>query len=248
MNEWELYRSLSSKSRIAIVKTLIDNPLKYSDLMVETGTTTTDLSRQLQRLITDAICEKTSSGLYRLTEYGKLVSTSIPLMRFLAETQEYFNTHDLSYVPARLIDDIYALRNGQFIRSVYEAIRLQQEIAPTIEKRYWWMTNDLSPSWVESTMRQINDGVIIRCIVNKELAEKMYDEAPSEMWRSVDFRVLPEIKILLGYSDKHALLCLPNMHGVPDRNYYIFGYDFGFKHWIFHCFEHYWSLATPYDE
>lgn len=248
MKEWELYRSLASKSRIDIIEALINKPLKYSEIMSETGTTTTDLSRQLQRLGADGITEKTLAGLYKLTEYGKLVSTSIPLMKFLTETQEYFNTHDLSYVPARLLDDIYALRNGQIIESVYEAIRLQQEIASTIETRYWWMTDDLSPSWVESTMRQVNDGVIVRAIVNKELAEKMYEEAPSEMWKGVFLRVLPEIKILLGYSDKHALLCLPNMQGVPDRNFYIFGYDFGFKHWIYHCFEQYWNQATPYTK
>lgn len=248
MKEWDLYRSLASKSRISIVKALTDNSLKYSEIMRETGTTSTDLSRQLQRLVSDGICEKTSSGLYRLTEFGKLFSTSIPLMKFLVDTRGYFNTHDLSYVPERLLDDIYALRNGQIIQSVYEAIRLQQEIAATIETRYWWMTDDVSRSWVESTMRQVNDGVIIRAIVNEDLADKMHDEAPPEMWRGVFLRVLPEIKILLGYSDKHALVCLPNMHGVPDRNFFIFGYDFGFKHWIYHCFEHYWNKATPYEK
>ncbi len=84
--------------------------------------------------------------------------------------------------------------------------------------------------------------------MNRKLAEKMRKEASPELWRSIHLRVIPEIKILLGYSDKHALLCLPNMHGVPDRNFYIFGYDFGFKHWIYHCFEYYWNQATPYEK
>lgn len=243
MNEWELYRSFASKSRIAIIESLNEAPLKYSELMNKANLSTTDLSRQLRRLISDSICEKTSSGQYRLTEYGKLVSTSIPILRFLADTQDYFNTHDLSYVPDRLLDDIYALRKGKIIKSVYEAIRLQQEIASTIDTRYWWMTDDLSPSWVESTTRQVKAGVIIRAIVTKELAEKMYEEATPELLHRIHLRVIPEIRILLGYSDKHSLLCLPNMQGVPDRNYYIFGYDFAFKHWIFHCFEYYWNKA-----
>lgn len=248
MEVWELYRSLASRSRIAIVEALLDNPLTYSEILRQTGTTSTDLSRQLRRLVSEMICEKTSSGHYRLTEYGKLVSTSIPVIKFLADTQEYFNTHDLTYVPARLLDDIYSLRKGQIINSVFEAIRMQQEIAPTIDARYWWMTDDLSPSWIDSTMRQVNDGVVIRAIVNNELAAKMHEEAPPDIWRGISLRVLPEIKLLLGYSDKHALLCLPNMQGVPDRNYYIFGYDFAFKHWVFHCFEYYWKKATPFEK
>ncbi len=62
MGTWELFRTLSSKSRLTVIRALGKDPLRYSEILKVSGLNTTDLSRQLSRLIKDAIVEKDSSN------------------------------------------------------------------------------------------------------------------------------------------------------------------------------------------
>lgn len=213
--------------------------------MSRTGLSTTDISRQLSRLTSDQLVDKTPSDQYQLTQYGKIVSTSIPLMSFLVENQEYFNTRDLLTIPTNLITDIASLRNGTMVDSIYESIKLQQEVIPTIREHYWMMTDDLGPSWIDSSLKLVNDGVKVRAIYTKELADKIIGEATPKLLAGMEIRIMTPIKLVLGYSDKHAVLCFSSLDGRPDRNRYLFGYDIMFKHWAFHCFNHFWGQAEP---
>ena len=54
MSTWELFRTLSSKSRLTVIRALEKDPLRYSAILKVSGLNTTDLSRQLSRLIKDA--------------------------------------------------------------------------------------------------------------------------------------------------------------------------------------------------
>jgi len=94
--------------------------------MKSSGLNTTDLSRQLTRLIKDSIIEKDSSDKYQLTQFGRLAATTIPTASFIVANQTYFSNHDLSVIPPRLIEDIASLKKGDMVSSVYESINLQQ--------------------------------------------------------------------------------------------------------------------------
>ena len=213
--------------------------------MSQTGLSTTDLSRQLHRLISDVIIEKTPADLYQLTQYGRLMASSIPLMTFLKDYKQYFNTRDLSSIPDELVNTIGSLRDGEMVNSIYESIKLQQELVPTIRERFWMMTDDLSAEWIGTTLKLVEEGVEVKALLTPELAEKISLEAPSKLLSGIQVRKMSPIKLVLGYSDKHALLCFSALNGKPDRNHYFFGYDFRFKHWVFHCFNHYWRQASP---
>jgi len=247
MGTWELFKTLSSKSRLTVIRALGKDPLRYSEILKASGLNTTDLSRQLSRLIKDAIVEKDSSDRYQLTQFGRLVSTSIPMTTFLLKYQGYFNTHDLSVIPTSLIEDISSLRKGNMVSSVFESINLQQNIVPTIQERFWILTDDLSPSWISSLQNLLEHGVEIRAVVTPELAEKIRQEATPLMKAKMQVRTLDIVNLVLGYSDKHALICFPSLEGEPDRNHYLFGYDVVFKHWVFHCFRYFWEQAEPFS-
>ena len=246
MSTWELFRTLSSKSRLAVIEALGIGSLRYSEILKATGLNTTDLSRQLTRLIKDSIIVKDSSDLYQLTQFGRLVMTAIPMGSFLVEYQGYFNTHDLSIVPPNLIEDISSLRKGSMVSSVYESISLQRNIMPTIQERFWMLTDDLSPSWIPSIHNLLEHEVEIRAIVTPELSVKIKNEATPLVKERMQVRTLDIVSLVLGYSDKHALICFPNIEGEPDRNHYLFGYDAVFRHWVFHCFRHFWGQAKPF--
>ncbi len=246
MQAWELYRTLSSKSRLKIIEALRGKSMRYSEIMRETGLNTTDVSRQLQRLSNDSIVLKYPNDRYALTQYGILSATSIPTISFLVNYMEYFNSHDISYIPEELMEDIAWLRNGTMVNSIYEAISLQSKIIPTIQRRYWMMTDDISPTWIKTTLKLVEEGVQVLAIVTPELANKMKEEAPPALFQGIETRTMEQINLIAGYSDKHALLCFPTFDGVPDRNHYIFGYDFGFKHWVYHCFDNHWRRATRF--
>ncbi|MBT3285146.1 hypothetical protein HN807_11045 [Candidatus Bathyarchaeota archaeon] len=246
MSTWGLFKTLSSKSRLVVIDVLETGPHRYSEIMRISGLNTTDLSRQLTRLIKDSIIEKDSSDLYQLTQFGRLVMTAIPMGSFLIEYQGYFNTHDLSIIPSNLIEDISSLRKGNMVSSVYESINLQRNVIPTIQERFWMLTDDLSSSWTSSIQSLLEHDVEIQAIVTPDLAEKIKQEATPIIKEKMHVRTMDSVPLVLGYSDKHSLICFPNLDGDPDRNHYLFGYDAVFRHWVFHCFRYFWEQATPF--
>ena len=247
MGAWELFKTLSSKSRLTVIRALEKDSLRYSKILKASGLNTTDLSRQLSRLINDAIVEKDSSDRYQLTQFGRLVSTSIPMTTFLLKYQGYFNTHDLSVIPPSLIEDMVCLRKGNMVSSVFESMNLQKNIVLTIRERFWMLTDDLSPSWISSLHNLLEDDVEIRSIFTPELAEKIKHEATPLIKEKMQIRTIGVVNLVIGYSDKHALICFPNLKGEPDRNHYLFGYDEVFTRWIFHCFKNFWEQAEPFS-
>jgi predicted transcriptional regulator len=146
------------------------------------------------------------------------------------DNQVYFNTRDLSTIPTNLIENRGELRNGKMVDSVYESLRLQQEVIPTIREHFSMMTDDLAPAWVGSTLKLIEAGITVRAIYPKELADKVMDEAPPKLLAGMEIRTMSPIPVVLVYSDKHALLWFSSLDGTPDRNYYLFEYDIMFKH------------------
>lgn len=245
MSAWDLFKSLSSKSRILIIEQLLVSPLRYSEIMRQTGLSTTDVSRQLNRLTRDSIVEKTGDDLYTLTSFGMLVSTSIDVMQLLSEKQDFFNSRDLSALPRELLGGFSALRKAKFVDSIYESIELQKQIIPTIQERFWMMTDDLTPLWVQSTLPLIEEGVSVKAIITPDLLEREVVNAPDAIKTGMEFRTLEEIPMVIGYSDKHGLLCFNALNKKPDRNHYLFGFDYSFKHWAFHCFNTFWAKADP---
>lgn len=245
MQVWELYRSFSSKSRLAVIEAITDSPLRYSEILTKTGMNTTDLSRQLQRLTKDSIVEKTSQDKYQLTQFGVLAAISIPIFRFLGDNQELLNTRDLSMIPMSLLNDIDSLQNSMLVDSVYESIKLQTKLIPTIQKWFWIMTDDFSPEWVEVTHKLVDEGVRVKMLVNQEILTVIRNEAPVELVDKLEIRTLDKIQLVIGYSDKHSMLCFSSKEGKPDRNHYLFGDDSDFRHWTYHCFLHFWGLADP---
>jgi len=67
------------------------------------------------------------------------------------------------------------------------------------------------------------------------------------MKAKMQVRTLDIVNLVLGYSDKHALICFPSLEGEPDRNHYLFGYDVIFKRWVFLCLRHFWEQAEPFS-
>jgi len=247
MGTWELFRTLSSKSRLTVIRVLEKDSLRYSEILKVSELNTTDLSRQLSKLINDSIVEKDSMDRYQLTQFGRLVSTSIPMTSFLQEYQVFFNTHDLSVIPLSLIEGIASLRKGSMVSSVFESLNLQQNIVPTIRERFWMLTDDLSPSWISSLQNLLENDVEIKAIVTLELAEKIKQGATPLIKEKMQVRTMDIVNLVLGYSDKHALVCFPNLEGAPDRNHYLFGYDEVFKHWVFHCFSNFWDRTESFS-
>ncbi len=108
------------------------------------------------------------------------------------------------------------------------------------------LTDDLSASWISSTHNLLEHDVDVRAIVTPELAKKLQQEATPLIIEKMHVKTMETVSLVLGYSDKHALICFPNLERQPDRNHYLFGYDEVFKHWVFHCVRHFWEQAKPF--
>ena len=87
----------------------------------------------------------------------------------------------------------------------------------------------------------------IRAVVTPELAKKIKQEATTLMKAKMQVKTLDIVNLVLGYSDKHTLICFPSLEGEPDRNHYLFGYDMGFKQWVFLCFRHFCDQAKSFS-
>jgi predicted transcriptional regulator len=64
----------------------------------------------------------------------------------------------------------------------------------------------------------------------------------------VERRMLPEVKVMTIFNEKHGCALFPNMKGEPDLNTMFYGEDREFLEWCADLFDYWWEKAGQFDE
>ncbi|AKB80610.1 hypothetical protein MSBR3_0032 [Methanosarcina barkeri 3] len=242
MKSHELFSELSSESRLAILKALEKEPLKFTRLTTITDTTSPEAARQLNRLFKSSLICKDIEGYYSLTSFGKLVVSSIPNLEIIAQRSDFFLRHDTSSIPPQLLKEFDAFEGVEAVKGVFELVNKTTQLFEEIHEYAWYLTDSFPHYFIPRIEKKINEGVSFRVIYPENLGESLMSGFPERVLKSIDARSIDEVKIVINVSDRFGLLALPGPDGKIDRDDVLIGYDNRFKDWCKKVFEYYFKV------
>ncbi len=246
MKVHDIFSELSSETRLEMLLSLSQGPMKFTQISEKFGITSPEASRQLHRLVDAKLVEKNVDGSYSLSIFGRLTLSCISDLRFVSEKSDYFSSHDSTLIPQDLLSRIDDMSSGGVITGEFQILDAIDKRFDGILEYFWYMTDDFPRHFIGRSEKRIEAGVNFRIIFPEKLLSDLYSSFSSIITDNVEFRVLSDVRMLVDANDKFARVALPSADGKIDHSATILGSDPRFKDWCRELFEFYWKKAEPY--
>ena len=248
----KLLFELSGETRLEILHALETAPLTFTKIADQMNITSSEASRQIERLSGVDLIEKLAAGSYAITHLGQLMLSFLPGIDFVYKNSDYFLTHDTTNVPHELVMRFGDLSCVTFINGTIEAINFMQEILRNVERYHCGMVDALIDSIVPMVIERVKSGVIFRAILPETYHEKIsaimdeYRTADASIPpHAIEIRTLPVVPICGAVTDRGGGFKLPFTDGSMDHSTMVMGDDPLFCRWCRDLYAHYWERADP---
>ena len=246
----KLLFELSGSTRLKILHALETAPLTFTKIADQMDITSSEASRQIERLSGMNLIEKLSGGSYAITPLGRLMLSFLPGIDFVYKNSDYFLTHDTAKVPRELVMRFGDLSGARFISGTIEAMNFMQERMRNVERYRCGMVDGLMDSIVPMVAERARSGVIFRAILPEAYREKVsaivdeYRTADANIPpNAIEIRTLPSIPICGAVTESRGGFKLPFTGGSMDHSMMVVGDDPLFCRWCRDLYAHYWERA-----
>jgi predicted transcriptional regulator len=145
MSDWDVFCQilfeLSNESRLAMLMNLVKSPHTVTDLAKELNTSTQEASRHLTRLMSSGLLQRESDGAYAISEYGRLVLSTLRSHQFLADHKEYFQLHEASHIPDEFQSRLGELNECTYLDDVMAVFQKIQDVIENAEEYIYRLTD-----------------------------------------------------------------------------------------------------------
>ncbi len=247
MKSHELFVEMASENRLAILKSLEKESLKFTRIKKIIDATSPELSRQLDRLSGKDLILKDGEGYYSLTYLGKLVVLSLPNLESIAKRSDFFRYHDTSPIPHHLLRELDSLTRTECIEGVFVLVNKMTSLFEQIHEYGWYLSDDFPRFYIPQVEKKLEEGVIFRAIYPRNLIENLKEDLPEVLFEHIEIRTLDEVRIVINVTDSFGMLALPGPDGKIDRDHVLIGYDEQFIKWCKAVFNYYFEISERYQ-
>jgi predicted transcriptional regulator len=234
----ELLYELSGTSRLNILRELNTKNLTMTGLAGKLNLTTTEASRQLQRLSDTLLVRKQPDGMYSMTNYGRLVLHLCSPIDFVSRHREYFLTHDVWGLPPLFITRFSELSGSTLMMDMLENINTSFRIVREA-REYIWMGGIEQPINFDSILvEQVPKGVKGKFLFLERFLPKK-PLAP-ELAQGIEYRIVDSFPVTFLMTEKGAVVAFPQIGGKADYAAFI-GNDPVFLNWCRDFFLYFWE-------
>jgi predicted transcriptional regulator len=248
----KLLFELSGETRLEMLHALETAPMTFTKIADQMNITSSEASRQIERLSGMDMIEKLSDGSYAITPLGRLMLSFLPGIDFVYKNSDFFLTHDTAPIPRELIMRFGDLSGARFIKGTIEAINFMQERMRSVERYHCGMVDGLMDSIVPMVAERARSGVIFRAILPETYRAKVsaivdeYGTLDANMPpHAIEIRTLPTIPICGAVTESRGGFKLPSTDGSMDHSTMVVGDDPLFCRWCRDLYVHYWDRAIP---
>ncbi len=248
----KLLFELSGETRLEILHALETAPLTFTKIADQMRITTSEASRQIERLSGMNLIEKLSNGSYAITPLGRLMLSFLPGIDFVYKNSDFFLTHGTAPIPRELVLRFSDLSGAMFISGTIEAMNFMQERMRNVERYHCGMADGLMNSMIPMIVEKARSGVIFRAILPETYREKVsaivdeYRTADANIPpHAIEIRTLQTIPICGAVTDRGCGFKLPFTDGSMDHSTMVVGDDPRFCRWCRDLYAHYWARAEP---
>lgn len=246
----ELLFELSSSIRFDMLHALETAPLTFTKIAERMDLTSSEASRQIERLADMKLIEKFVDGGYSITAFGRLVLSFLPNMDFVLKNCDYFLSHDTSPIPHELIMRFGDLSGAVFIDGTVEIMNFMEKRMLNTNKYHYVMSDGVIRLLVPHVVEKVGSGIEFNMIFpetcRKELSAIIDEYTDTEgSMRMIKIRTLESIHVGVGISDYGGTLKLPGFDGNVDHSTMLVGSGPAFCQWCRDLYMFYWKQAKP---
>lgn len=235
----KLHFELSSQSRLCILRELNKKKCKMTVVASKLALTSTEASRQLQRLSDAFLTKKEPDGTYSITDYGRLVLHLSSNLEFVHLHKEYFSTHDVWGLPGEFVDRLGELSGASLNMDVMENMNVISRIAAEAQE-YIWMGGMERPPVLGPLLAKAIPRVKGRLLLlDRFLPEQQL--AP-EVAQGIECRGIDALPVNFLITEREAGLSFPFLGGRADYAGFV-GEDPRFLDWVKDLFVYYWERS-----
>lgn len=240
--------------RLEILKLLLGQPLRYSDLVRRLELSEGEVSRHLQRLHAAGLVDKQATGGFLLTPLARTVLRFQTGLGLAAEHSEYFRTHDVHALGERHLLRVDDLGFAEFLNDPFEMMEGAHGVFRSVRERFDGICLPAAhiaeghPSTHLVALRDAakEHGTKVRLVLQDEevvLGVQLHDPVSPR----VEYRSVPVSRVDLAVSDEAAALAFAQRDGRMDYNAGFFERDPRFVGFCRDYFEFVWASARPVD-
>jgi predicted transcriptional regulator len=245
-----LHFELSNEDRIRILEKLRVSNINMTGLSKRLELKAQETSRHLSRLEKAKLIVKKPDGTFSITNFGNLVLEKHHELGLLQRYREYFNTHKITDIPARLVSNLGVLRNAEFIDDVMVVMQNMQRIIDEAEEYLLRITDQFMIILLDHFVAATDRGVEYRQLYPTDIklppdvksTVKMREAARKGLFKT---HTHENIRVFMILSEKEVgILSFPTLEGKFD---YI-GFaskDSHVHNWCRELFEKYWEDRLP---
>lgn len=231
---------LSNKHRLRIIELVLERPHRHTDLLKELKIAPAEVTRHLRRLVGSKLLEKGTDSRYKATVYGKLLFRQLKNLDLLCMNRKFFDTHDLSVIPEEL-SSLNILTRAELVKGTMEVIGSIYQITENADVFVWSMFQAPADPFIMEHKHQLTRGLDLRLMFRE--GARIPVEYSDNRSLPLEIRILTNIPLGLGMSDKRGIVVLPDTSGIIDYRYAITGAEPSFLRWCSLLFEHHWEAG-----
>ena len=128
------FLEISSEQRLNILFLLNDKKLSLSKIAKVLDASTSEVHRNISRLLKIGLIEKNSDSNFCLTSIGKAMCVLVPSFSFVTENSSFFKKHDLGNLEIKFIQRLGSLIEHKKIKGFVKVLEKWRDIHENSEK------------------------------------------------------------------------------------------------------------------
>lgn len=255
VNQNNIFSAINNNIRRSILFYLKGRNMKISQLAKKLNITIQAFQKHFIKLNESGLIEKNQMGMLELTQTGIALTKQIPSIQFLFDNKKFFETHSLSFLPTKFVQQIGSLQESDLIndaakntKKFYELVEestkqvkfidmpsvldVKNEIfskifQKDIKMQYILDVNSKIPKkWIEFTEKIGEEDLISQGIIQKRMTSNSH--------------------IMMFTSEKSAGLMFPKLNGDIDIQNLWHSKDKKFIDWCTDYFDHVWQNSHSF--
>lgn len=251
-----LFFELAGDLRLSMLARLNEKDCRLSQLATELGATMQEAHRNMTRLVASGMVSKGREGELVLTSYGRTVVSLVPSYEFLYRNREFFLEHSLGDLPVRFVQRMGAFRGCEIVHGVMAILQRWKHLYSESEQFIKEIMAQVPLDLIETISSRVDKGVKFSYIFssNAVVPKGRMQLLQKVGWRnfiskgSVERKMLPDVKVMAIFNEKHGCVMFPNQKGEPDLNVMFYGGAPNFLEWCSDFFDYQWNMAGTFDD
>ncbi|MGA7368059.1 MAG: hypothetical protein WBX01_02950 [Nitrososphaeraceae archaeon] len=249
---------LASETRCSILIYLVNKPAKLSSLARELDITVQEVFRNMIRMMEAGLIKRGGgddpggSGVFHLTELGRLVTKQIPYYLAIKKHQELFEGHTLKDIPDKFVQRIGALQNCEVVKTVTVVFEKLKKLESDAKASLKIMVSQAWPEEGKILAERAINGVEVcgmfgrNTVFPREVIENVIPIINGlEKSGKIKIKMIDTVNIAIYISDSRSAVMLPYVKGEVDMSVLLIGNDPQFNEWCLDLFNHFWEQAGP---